>query len=172
MIPLGTSFLQCSPLTIWYWLFHLHYSYWQFYLVNLWKHRQWSCKITCQVILRNLLIVTLTVCTQPSPGWTRGRVPKGRFVGACLPCSDIHLSTIRTLTYFQGLTGGQCCAELSRCIHLISAHTGIMHTHAFQWGIELSNDDAQAQTQASVCKVIFCRQIFQIFELIEHVHGS
>ena len=64
-------------------------------------------------------------------------------------CFTIHLSSIRRLTYIQGLSPDQRRAELGRRIHQISARTGVTHTRSARWVIELSVDDALAQ-EASV----------------------
>ena len=70
------------------------------------------------------------------------------------------MTLMRTLTYTLGLNADQRRTELGRHIRIISAHTGVTHTRAFRWGIELNNDDIQAQGQASVCEVHLPLNIF------------
>jgi hypothetical protein len=77
-----------------------------------------------------------------------------------------------------GLTADQRRAELDLRIRLISARTGITHTRAFRWGMELVLSDAararaQTQAQASVREVHLPLIHFLLFKLIEQlVRGS
>ena len=78
-----------------------------------------------------------------------------------------------------GLTADQRRAELGRRIRLISARTGITHTRAFRWGMELVLSDdaararAQTQAQASVREVHLPLIHFLLFKLVEQlVRGS
>lgn len=74
--------------------------------------------------------------------------------------------------YTLGLTADQRRTELGRRIRNISARTGITHTRIVRWSIELHDDAAQAQAQASVCEVQFSPISFLIFQLIEQACGS
>ena len=116
--------------------------------------------------------VAHTACTQPSDRRTRGRDWKGSFVGAWLLRPNIYLSTIRPLTYIQGLTVNQHCVELGHRIHHISACTGLTDTSAFLWGVDLGHNDAPAQAQASVCDIHHLLIIFLVFKLKEPICGS